>query len=71
MIETNKVIKECYLIKQDNTINKFSIKLSFFKYKTREIKATETKKLLILIETAARQKWYESFFSFFFLNGMN
>ena len=28
-IETNKVWKERYLMKQDNTIHKFSIKLSF------------------------------------------
>ena len=28
-IETNKVKKECYLIRQYNTIYKFSIKLSF------------------------------------------
>ena len=26
-IETNKVIKECYLIRQDNIIYKFSIKI--------------------------------------------
>ena len=28
-IETNKVKKEHYLVRQDNTIHKFSIKLSF------------------------------------------
>ena len=40
-IETNKVIKERYLIRQDNTIIVFDIFI-FFKYRIREIKATET-----------------------------
>ena len=36
-----KKTKERYLIKQDNTVYKLSIKLLFFKYRTRQIKATE------------------------------
>ena len=39
--ETNKVKKEHYLIKQDYSIQMFD-KIFFFKYRTREIKATET-----------------------------
>ena len=36
--------KECYLMRQDNTIYTFLIKNIFFKYRTRQIKATETNK---------------------------
>ena len=40
-IETNKVEKEHYLIRQNNTIYQFVDKIVFFKYRTRQIKATE------------------------------
>ena len=40
MIETKKVKKEHYLVRQDNTY--IFEKIFFFKYMTREIKATET-----------------------------
>ena len=33
-----------YLISQDNRIYKISINISFFKYRTRQIKAAETNK---------------------------
>ena len=46
--------KECYLIREDNTICKFSVFKIFFKYRTRRIKATKTNKLVtFLIQTAA------------------
>ena len=49
-IKTKKVKKELYLIRQDNTKHKINF---FFKYRTREIKATETNKLLILTKMGA------------------
>ena len=45
-IETNNVKKECYLIREDNTICTFSVFKICFKYRTRQIKATETNKLV-------------------------
>ena len=41
-VETSKVKKERYLIRQDNTIYQCSIKKKKIKYRTRQIKATET-----------------------------
>ena len=41
LVETNKVKKERYLMRQDNTVYNVSIKL-FFKYRTRQIETTET-----------------------------
>ena len=41
--------KECCLIRQENTMYIF-YQIMFFKYRTRQLKATETNKLLILIE---------------------
>ena len=41
MIETTRLKKEHYLMRQDNKIYTFFIKL-FLKYRTRQIKATET-----------------------------
>ena len=43
-IETNKVKKERHPMRQDNTIYKLSIKNIFFKYRTWQVKATETNK---------------------------
>ena len=45
-IKTNMVKKECYLIRQDNTIYKLSIYIYIFKYRTRQIKARETNTLI-------------------------
>ena len=46
-IETNKVLKECYLIGQDNAIYTFSTKFKcLYQYRTKPIKATETKMFL-------------------------
>ena len=55
-IKTNKVKKEHYLIRQDNTIYKFPIKKNLFKYRTRQIKTTKIRKLLILIESNSSLK---------------
>ena len=44
-----------YLIRQDIAVYEILIKFPFFKYRTREIKTTETNKLLTLIEMAAWQ----------------
>ena len=53
-IETNKVKKECYLIRQDNTIYTFAIKLSFSSIGQDKSKLQkQINKLLILIEMAA------------------
>ena len=40
----DKVKKERYFIKQDNTVYTFSIKVKNFKYRSRKIKITETNK---------------------------
>ena len=42
VIETNKVKKECYLIRQDNT--HILDKITFFKYRKIQIEITETNK---------------------------
>ena len=43
--QTNKVKNECHLIRQDNTIYIFIFdKIIYFKYRTRQLKATETNK---------------------------
>ena len=42
VIVTNKVKKECYIIRQDNT--QIFNNIFFFKYRIRQIKATETNK---------------------------
>ena len=56
-VETNKVEKEHYLIRQDNIIYKFAIKLSFSSIGHDKSKLQkQISKLLILIETAAWQK---------------
>ena len=53
-IETSKVKKECYLIKKDNAIYIFSIKLSFSSVGQDKPKLQkQIIKLLILIATAA------------------
>ena len=49
MIKTNKVKKEHYLIRQDNTRYKISIKLPFFKFRTRQIKSSETIKTACIL----------------------
>ena len=45
-VKTNKIKKERYLLRQGNTIYRFSIKvvLCFLMYRTRDIIATETNK---------------------------
>ena len=43
-IETKKVKKERYLIRQYDTIYTFFYKIIFFKYRTRQIEATEANK---------------------------
>ena len=53
-IDTNKIKEGRFVIKQYNT--KMFNTIILFKSRTRQIKATETSKLLILIETAASQK---------------
>ena len=54
------VKKERYLIRQETRQYMIQIfnKISFFKYRTREIKATEISKLIILIEMAASQAYW-------------
>ena len=50
-IETNKLKKECYLIRQDNTIYIFSIKIYFSstgQLKTIDIVSTKTAVLSVL-----------------------